>query len=419
MSIRFLHAADIHLDSPLQGLAPYEGAPVEAMRGATRKAFERLVDLAIGEKVNLLLIAGDLYDGNWPDYRTGRFFAAEMTRLRAANIPVCVVSGNHDARSVITRDLRLPTNVHLFAADAPETFTYDDLGIAVHGQSFGKRAVPEDLACAYPMPIAGMLNIGLLHTSADGRLGHDPYAPCTTDGLVAKSYDYWALGHVHKREMLHEKPWIVFAGNLQGRHARETGAKGATLVTVKDGRVESVEPRVLDVVRWSLCEVDAAGAADVDAVLDRFTARLAQELDLAEGRPLCTRVRVAGRCRAHEALSRDPEHWLNEVRVAATDASGGRAWVEKVETTTNSEQDRATADDALAELLRPAEALGADEVLVAAARDDLADLARKLPNELRQGPDGLDLSSLEALTRGLGQARNLLSARLFAAEVAK
>ncbi len=419
MPFRFLHAADIHIDSPLRGLAPYEGAPVEAMRGATRRAFERLVETAIAEKVNLLLLAGDLYDGDWPDYRTGLFFIAQMARLRDARIPVFVVAGNHDARSVITKSLRLPDNVHLFSADAPETRRLVDVGVAIHGQSFAKRSVPDDLSDRYPKPVDGLFNIGLLHTSADGREGHDTYAPCSADGLAAKGYGYWALGHIHRREVLREEPWIVFSGNLQGRHARETGAKGATLVTVEGDRVQSVEPRVLDVVRWSVCEVDATGAIDGDAVLDILADRLARELDAAEDRPLCARVRVTGACRAHQTLVRDPERWLHEIQAAATTATGGRAWIEKVEITTRPERERVPADDALADLLRPADALAADEALVAAARGDLVDLARKLPAELRQGPDGLDVSSTEFLSLALGRATDLLAARLFGEEPAK
>ena len=150
------------------------------------------------------------------------------------------------------------------SASRPETVVYDDLGVAVHGQSFATRAVSEDLASRYPPPIAGALNVGLLHTALDGRPGHDPYAPTQLGVLTGKGYDYWALGHVHEREVLASDPWVVFPGNLQGRHARETGPKGATVIEVEDGRVRAVEHRVLDVVRWSQIHVDAEDARSVD-----------------------------------------------------------------------------------------------------------------------------------------------------------
>ncbi len=412
MPIRILHTADIHLDSPLRGLAPYEGAPVEALRAATRHAFERVIELTFDEKVDLLLIAGDLYDGDWGDYRTGLYFVSQMAKLHDARIPVCIVAGNHDARSVITRSLRLPPNVHLLPAAAPKTVVLDELGIAVHGQSFATRSVQQELARGYPAPVAGLFNIGLLHTSADGREGHDTYAPCTVAGLASKGFDYWALGHVHRREVLSRAPWIVFPGNLQGRHARETGAKGATLITVEGAGVAQVEHRVLDVVRWSLCEVEADGAAHGEEVLDRFATSLSRELEAAAGRPLCARVRIAGRCGAHEFLSRDPDRWSNEIRATATAASSGRAWIEKVEVATRAEQAPASVSDAFLDLVRPAEALVADEQLLAEARADLSDLARKLPAELRQGHDGLDLDSVDALGSRIRRAREILTARL-------
>src|SRR3972149_5708623 len=251
---RFLHAADVHLDSPLCGLERYEGAPVQEVRGATRQALAALADCAVKEKVAFVLIAGDLYDGDWRDYGTGLVFVREMVRLREADIPVFVIAGNHDAQSQITKALRLPENVRLFPAEEPRTVVDEDRGIAVHGQSFATRAVTEDLSVRYPDPVSGLFNVGLLHTSADGREGHEPYAPSRPEALALKGYDYWALGHVHKREILHRDPWVVFCGNLQGRHIKETGPKGCTIVTVDSGKVTTVDHRALDVLRWAVCE---------------------------------------------------------------------------------------------------------------------------------------------------------------------
>src|SRR5262249_3429109 len=149
----------------------------------------------------------------------------------------------------IQRSLRLPENVRELSVKKPETILFEDLGVAVHGQGFANRAVTEDLAASYPPARAGLVNVGVLHTSVDGREGHDAYAPTTLETLRSKGYDYWALGHVHKREVLSEDPWVVFPGNLQGRHAKETGPKGATLVTIASGRIAAVEHRPVDVVR--------------------------------------------------------------------------------------------------------------------------------------------------------------------------
>ena len=191
---KFIHAADIHLDSPLIGLQQYPGAPVEEIRGATRQALQALVELAMSEAVALVLIAGDLYDGNWKDYNTGLFFTAQMSRLREAGIQICLISGNHDAASHMTKDLRLPDNVFRPSHNAPESLILEDLGVVVHGQGFYKKAVTENLAVQFPLPRPGLFNIGLLHTSANGRPGHEPYAPCTLEDLLSKGYDYWAPG---------------------------------------------------------------------------------------------------------------------------------------------------------------------------------------------------------------------------------
>src|SRR4051794_15147946 len=178
---KFLHAADIHLDSPMNGLGRYEGAPVAECRLAARHALENLVRLAEEEKVAFVLIVGDLYDGNWPDFNTGLFFAKQTARLRDQGIPVVLIRGNHDAANAMTRDLKFLDTVKVLNHEAPQSLLLDDLGVAFHGQSFATRAVTENLVRAYPAQLSGILNIGLLHTALDGREGHERYAPCTVD----------------------------------------------------------------------------------------------------------------------------------------------------------------------------------------------------------------------------------------------
>src|ERR1700722_2160028 len=153
MALSFLHAADIHLDSPLRGLERYEHAPVERIRSATRRAFERMIDLALERRVDFVLIAGDLYDGDWRDFNTGLYLVRQLGRLRELKIPVFVIAGNHDAANKMTRALRLPENVRLLAHEHPETVRLEEHGVAIHGQSFGKAAVLENLAAAFPAPL--------------------------------------------------------------------------------------------------------------------------------------------------------------------------------------------------------------------------------------------------------------------------
>ena len=339
---KFIHAADIHLDSPLRGLERYEGAPVQEIRGATRRALESLVQLARDEAVDFVVVAGDLYDGDWQDFNTGLFLARQMSRLREAAIPVFIASGNHDAASQITRSLLMPENVRFFSVGDPETVELDELPVALHGQGYATRAVESNLASGYPPAVEGRFNIGVLHTSAGGYAGHEPYAPCSLDDLLLRGYDYWALGHVHSREVLHERePCILFSGNTQGRHIRETGGKGCTVVTVGDNGAVTFEHRALDVLRWSLLEVDVSGAEHGEQVVDRVREELRRAFVAADGRLLAARVVLSGSCQAHQELALARERWVSEVRSVATDLSGGRAWVEKVRMDTSPAVDEA------------------------------------------------------------------------------
>jgi DNA repair exonuclease SbcCD nuclease subunit len=393
--IKFLHCADIHLDSPLRGLESYDGAPVEEIRGATRKAFVNLINLALDEKVSFVLISGDLYDGDWKDYNTGLFLMAQLSKLSSQGIPVFIVKGNHDAESKMTRDLKPPEGIKVFSSSKPETITLKDLDVAIHGQSFATAAVTKDLASSYPPPWAGLFNIGMLHTSVNGREGHENYAPCSLDTLQAKGYDYWALGHVHKREILSENPWIVFPGNTQGRHIKETGPKGCTIVSVEDGAVVSVEHRDLHSLVWSLCEVEASGAAHPQDVVDRVKEWVEKEYLKNNKEFTAARIHVRGSCKAHGLISEDPEKWKNEMRAAVTDACGSSVWLEKIHIQTAVEADFEQIikrNDALGDLLRYLESLekGDSKDLLDLIHEDLTELRTKLPPELGQGIRDLD-----------------------------
>jgi DNA repair protein SbcD/Mre11 len=408
--MKFVHAADLHLDSPLAGLSKYEGAPVEQIRGATRRALENLVKLCLSEQVQLLLIAGDLYDGDWRDYSTGLFFAKQMAALRAGNVRVVWIRGNHDAASKLTAHLNLPDNVRELSYKKPDSFVLEDLGVAVHGQGFDTRDVTTDLSLRYPEPKRGLFNIGLLHTALEGRAGHAPYAPCRLSALVDRGYDYFALGHVHTREVLSERPWIVFPGNLQGRHARETGSKGASLVTVEGEQVRAVEHRALDAVRWHVAEAGVSGERSLDGVLERVREALSAAARASEGRLSAVRVRIHGASAAHEQLAARVERLTEEVRALTLDLST-EAWLEKVELATRplaQRVDLREREDAIGELLRGLGNLGRDDAALVELAAELVELKRKLPPELREGPDALDLESPEALRRLLVEVEQTL-----------
>ena len=305
--MKFIHAADLHIDSPLKGLDGYAGAPLERLRGATRQAFLGLVAAAIERRVDLVVLAGDIFDGNWQDFRTGLFFREQLVRLTRAGVRVFIAKGNHDAESQITRQLPAVEGVHLFSSRGCETIRLDDLGVALHGRSFPQRAVNEDFVSGYNPPVPGLFNIGVLHTSLTGSPDHDPYAPTSVAALSACGYDYFALGHIHARQVVQEAdPRIVFPGNLQGRHAKEVGAKGCELVTVTGGRIESTEALAFDVVRWHQIRLDVAALATIDALAASCSREFAQLVADDRERLHAVRVTLHGETSLHRLEAEQP-----------------------------------------------------------------------------------------------------------------
>jgi DNA repair exonuclease SbcCD nuclease subunit len=336
-----------------------------------------------------------------------------MARLREADVKVVWIRGNHDAASRLTQHLRPTDNVHELSHARAVTLelALDGAQVAVHGQGFPKVKITEDLSERYPAPIAGAFNLGLLHTALDGREGHDAYAPCRVDSLVNKGYDYWALGHVHQREEVRRDPWIVFPGNLQGRHAREIGKKGATLVNLQGGRVAEVEHRALDEVRWVHVLFDAATAASADDVVDGVREQLQSEVEAAEGRLVAARVSITGATRAHAALSLNWERFQNEIRIASLDVGRESAWVEKVVLSTRPEGDPLLLrerKDPLGALVRALDALKNDPTELATLSEELSELKRKLPRELLDGPDAARIGDAAGIGALLSEIEGLL-----------
>jgi exonuclease SbcD len=328
---QFIHAADLHLDSPLHGLEAHQGAPVELLRGATRRALENLVTLAIENRVRFVVIAGDVYDGDWKDYNTGLFFRSQMVRLLKSNIPVFLLAGNHDAASVISKKLTLPENVYVFSTRTAESKQVTPWPIFLHGRGFPNRAVPENFAQDYPAAVPNALNIGVLHTSLTGRTGHDTYAPCSESDLKAKGYQYWALGHVHEPEVVSKDPWIVFAGNSQGRHIRELGTRGCRLVTVNEElEIESVDSCNLDVVRWAVLEVNLAGIDTEPEALTLIDNTLRGAASQDYHGLLAARLKLTGSTRLHGSLHRDEERWRAEILGRAHELHSDSLWIERI-----------------------------------------------------------------------------------------
>lgn len=386
MPFRFIHTADLHLDSPLTSLALRNADLGDLMRGATRKALERIVDLAIAEEVDMVIVAGDLYDGSQTSMATALFLMGEMRRLEAAGIRVFIIRGNHDAQSQITRELTFPPNVHVFDGRGKPVKAgalANGREIHVHGISFAQPHAPSSLLPAFRAPVPDAVNIGLMHTSLAGASRHDPYAPVGISDLAAHGFDYWALGHIHQRRVHSEKPWIIMPGNPQGRDINEGGPKGVTLATIaEDGTISCEEHRVAIAV-FERLSVDLSGLEDWHGMLDRVEAALGQAKSAAGGAHLVARLALTGATPLAWRLRRDEDLLLGELQNLA--ASLGECWIEAVELAVSAPQAAGEADAGpLTELGR----LMHDNVVVSHAyreelRETLSDLLRQLPKEAR------------------------------------
>jgi DNA repair protein SbcD/Mre11 len=400
MAMRFIHAADIHLDSPLNGLSAYPDAPAAQLRSATRDAFTALVDRAIEESVDFLVIAGDLYDGTWRDYNTGIFFCKEMGRLKRAGIPVYLLFGNHDAESEMTRKLELPDNVRCFSANKPETFRIEKLAVALHGHSFKQKETTTNLATHYPTALPGHFNIGVLHTALQGYAAHATYAPCTIDELHAKGYEYWALGHVHEFALWSGASTIVFPGNLQGRNVRECGRRGAVLVTVDEAGEARVERVFIDVLRWEHLQVDASDCETLVDVSRSIGRALEALLDVDGHVPRAIRVTVSGRSKAHGQLFGLESQLRGEVLAQIASIGNDRLWLEKVRLQTEALVDAAQAHermDAFADLQEILAAAAVDPEFSKQLQAELTPFASKAPLDLQPLLPVLELVRLGTL----------------------
>jgi DNA repair exonuclease SbcCD nuclease subunit len=367
------------------------------------------------EKVAFVLLAGDLYDGGWKDYSTGIFLAQQMGRLEQHDISVFAVAGNHDAANRMTKSLDIPTNMKILSSRKVETIKLDDLSVAIHGRSFGAQHVDENLAAGFPAAEKGMLNIGLLHTSLDGREGHAVYAPCSTDDLRSKGYQYWALGHIHKQEFVSKEPWIVFPGCVQGRHIRETGAKGCVLVTVEDEVITEVDKISLDVLRWVQCNVDLTDVTEIREVLERTRQTIETERISADSRPIAMRIHFGGSTKMSDELAAYPERFEQRIKVLGAGIAGEELWIERVENAVVGKLDLdSTLSDgsAFGKLLKEILATPGNPEEISGLKDVIADLRRKIPSEAFNADSIMNLDENQTVERLVMEAKQMLVGRL-------
>ncbi len=331
MAFRFVHAADVHLDSPLRSLALRNADLGGLIGNATRRAFTRIVDLCLRERVDALVLSGDLYDNDQTSMKTARFLAAEVRRLHEAGVRTFVIRGNHDAIATITRELTLPDSVVVFDDKGGVVEVEGAAGgprVAVHGLSFSKPHAPTSLLPRYRPPVDGAVNIGLMHTSLGGSPDHDAYAPCSVADLHGSGIRYWALGHVHRRSVIRGDAVVVMPGIPQGRDVGEAGPKTVTLVTISDDGAIELAEELTSTAEFAVVHVPVGACEDWRAVVVAITEALASEKGRAASEHLVARLRLTGSSPLAWRLTRDSDLLRAEAEDCA--ARVGSCWVDKV-----------------------------------------------------------------------------------------
>jgi DNA repair exonuclease SbcCD nuclease subunit len=386
---------------------------------ATRRAFVRIVDLCLEERVDALILAGDLYDGDQTSMKTARFLAEQIRRLHQAGIRVFIIRGNHDALSRITKELIFPDSVKIFGGRAEAVAVDRDAGhfpVAIHGLSFAQPHAPESLIAKYKPSVAGAVNIGIMHTSLAGAPGHDPYAPCSHADLHATGFQYWALGHVHKRSTVEGACSIVMAGMPQGRDINESGAKSVTLVTILDDRSIHIEERITSVAQFERVSVDTTGLEEWRDLIAAVTRALEQTRESVMSEHLVARLHLTGATALSWRIRRD----LDLLKAEAYDRGTliGGCWIEKLEVATHSPTETAgSSADPLVELRRLIEeevlqSEGFQTELLAVADE----LRAQLPQECRDSLGADEAAFKAGLTLMAREGTEDVLARLHASE---
>lgn len=382
MRIRFVHAADLHLDSPFTGLkaaAPENVA--DRLYKATFDAYENIIDLCIAEEVDALLVAGDVYDGADRSLRAQLRFIEGLKRLDTEGIRSFVCHGNHDPLEGWQARLDYPPGCHRFGPDWEAAPVFEDAPerVVVHGISYPKREVTENLARRLGKVDPDPFSIGLVHANVNNDAGHAAYAPCSLDDLAQSGVGYWALGHVHARQELSERePTVVYPGNPQGRHPNETGARGVYLVEVDDGGKVDLKFRPVDTVRWERVQLDSGSFETEQELLNALHEGMQRLLDGAEGRSVVVRVTLAGRGELNRNLRRP--NTIEDLVEAINGEWAERSpfvWCERIEDASTAPFDREArlkGSDFLAEVLRTAGRAKTDPELLATLGAGLSEL---------------------------------------------
>ncbi len=414
MAFRFVHTADIHLDSPLRSLAMRNSDLAGLIGDASRQAFISIVDLCLSEGVDALIIAGDLYDGDQTSMKTARFLASQLARLHQAGIRVLKIRGNHDALSRISKQLVFPDTVTIFGGRSQSILhAAGGLDVRFHGLSFGSPKAPESLLGKFPGPSEGAVNVGIMHTSLAGAPGHDVYAPCSVADLHRHGYHYWALGHIHQRKVHDGACTVVMPGMPQGRDINEAGEKSATLVTVRDDQSIEIEEKPTSVAQFERVDVDVTGTVEWSDVVALIRSGLEVVRLSVKARHVVARVRLTGASPLSWAVIRDSDLLLAEAEQAGEQI--GHMWVEKLELALSpgheAKEFQSGADPTI-ELAKLMRANIEDEAFRAEARLLVSRMIGDLPPDARNFAGTDEEGQQLFLERVLARGTDLVTARL-------
>jgi exonuclease SbcD len=396
--VRILHTADVHLDSPLKSLALRDRSLRETVQAATRAAFVRIIDIALSERVSALLIAGDLFDGKERSARTAAFLIGQLDRLRAKDIRIFYIKGNHDAENPITGTLDLPDNVHVFDARGGKVELAEDIWI--HGVSFADRHAPKSLLPRFSAPVAGAVNIAMLHTSLAGAAEHDVYAPCALSDLLGMNFDYWALGHIHKRQVHAEAPWVVMPGMPQGRDIGEAGPKSASLLTITNKKIYVKEIQT-SVVEFSTSSLDITATDNDDALRSLVREHLRTTADALTAVAGVLRLTLSGAPKRHWHILRDRDYWSEQIADLARETD--HLWLDKLIFDLSTPTVNDGTSTATQELSSTMETIRGEPGFASAARAEIDEMVLDLPPAIRTRllPDE---TAVETLVRTLADA---------------
>jgi len=308
MTFKFIHCSDLHIDSPFKGFSSVGNSLVEVLRKSTCQAFQNIVELALKEKVEAVLIAGDIYDGAEKSLEAQLKFRHGLQKLSDKGIDTFIVHGNHDPLDSWSASLEWPERVHIFSGTQVECLPVERNGVVkayVHGISYPKREVTENLSKNFSRGNGEGFAIGLLHSNVGHQSGHDNYAPCSMDDLIAAKMDYWALGHIHRFRVLRESnPAVVYSGNSQARHMRESGEKGCCLVTLNKNTGPLIQFIPVDAVRYIQGEVDLSGTITLEEVIHTVRSKCEYFADQTKQRDVFIELSLNGRTQVHSELQR-------------------------------------------------------------------------------------------------------------------